>query len=494
MSEGLIIAPLDAANLLSHGLLTPGPTTGSCRIHKRRLNRSSDEEHSNLALPIPAASLDPSDEEHGNLALPILVESLDASDAFATIPTALISRETLTHVRLSEEKSAELWEIWINWPAFGPGRETDIEDWGFQITFIEFILGGLENQIDATEDDDVQWRACLDACGIDTAGLQDGIMDPHFKYIRLSASCLYWVKDSIEMRYAGLKEIQRSSREREMELQRMAARPSGHQGGDETGGGQRDTHSSTRSRIASQGPRSVSGFQQQRGAPAIKHAMWRSATAIAASNVPGHTVLFKVLDQGRIAGLFNEAGRSDRIGVLLSTAPSDFSASQSLYYFTPDRKVAEYYAAYAKRRANCESVVILCLRIPDAAIESLSPPDIQRLHWPSTEWKELIWHSRTQKQPLPSHLRKYREALLVIGTASKKPGATYYALQSWEGLTDRYLLRVGGQSEPAIQYVFSSEEDGGHEFLVEHGGQDIKVFPYPQSELETWLAENQHST
>lgn len=42
------------------------------------------------------------------------------------------------------------------------------------------------------------------------------------------------------------------------------------------------------------------------------------------------------------------------------------------------------------RRTNCESVVILCLRILNVAIESLSPPDIQRLHWPSTSGRNLF--------------------------------------------------------------------------------------------------------
>jgi hypothetical protein len=214
-------------------------------------------------------------------------------------------------------------------------------------------------------------------------------------------------------------------------------------------------------------------------------------SAIAARNAPGYTTLFKGLDQGRIAGLFGKTGALDRIGTLLSAVPSDFGGARSLFYFTPDYKVAQYYASYAKRRAKCESVVIVCLRIPNAAIESLSAPKIQYIYWPSSEWKELIWRCRTQ-QPLPSHLRKYKQAVLVIGTTSRRPHLVYHAMESWEAVTEDCLVRVGsGQNNPAVQYAFSGEEEG-FEFLVEHGARNIKVFPYPQSELEAWLAENQY--
>ena len=92
--------------------------------------------------------------------------------------------------------------------------------------------------------------------------------------------------------------------------------------------------------------------------------------------------------------------------------------------------MAEYYAKYAKRRANCESVVIVYLRIRNDAIESLSAPDIQRIYWPSNEWKELIWHCRTVEF-LPSYLERYEQAILVIGTISRRPDSVYLQMNSW---------------------------------------------------------------
>jgi hypothetical protein len=470
-STRTILSPLDSVDLQSRGLLGPGRTTGSHRLHKRLLNRSSDEENHDIPLNIP-------------------LSSPAADDAFAMIPVVLISYETLVYVGLSEAKATELWSQWTNWPALGPPRETDLDDARYPsaVTFKDFIIASFENQVDAADDNAQQWRACLNACGI-AVDVQDAIMDPRFKYLCLSQSCLYWVNDTVKMRYAGLEDIQRSSRKREMELRRIATRPGGNQGG--SGQRQGGPNIATGSSSSGSQPRTVSGFQQQ-NTPGIGPDLWDSTSAMAAHNSPGYTVLFKVLDQGRIAGLFDEDGTLDRISTLLSSAPSDFSGTRSLFYFTPDRQVAQYYAAYAKRRANCESVVIVCLRIPNNAIESLRAPDIQRIYWPSDEWKELIWRCRTVKS-LPPYLRKYRNAILVIGTTSRKPDCVYHAMNSWQQVTERYLLRVGSSGNPAVHYVFSGEEEGC-EFLIENGARNIKVFPYPQSELETWLAANSSST
>src|SRR5690349_15737120 len=202
MSENSILATLDATNLRNCGLLHASNTTASQRLHKRRLNRTSDEEYHDIPLSTP-------------------ISSSEAQDAFVTIPTDLVSLETLLHVGFSNTKATELWNRWTNWPTTGPRREIDPDDGsGLQVCFLDYILGNLENNIDSAGDDDLEWRACLNTYGIDK-DTQDAIMDTHFRDLRLSSSCLYWVKDTIKMRYAGLQDIQRTSRVREMELRRV---------------------------------------------------------------------------------------------------------------------------------------------------------------------------------------------------------------------------------------------------------------------------------
>jgi hypothetical protein len=146
------------------------------------------------------------------------------------------------------------------------------------------------------------------------------------------------------------------------------------------------------------------------------------------------------------------------IKTLLSAPPSDFGGTRSLFYFMADYHVAEYYAAYAKR--GCESIVMVVLTIAKQVIDDLEEPNILRLYW-EPRWKQLVWRSKLQKS-LSQPLRKYCNALLIIGHISKGAVEKFRAMESWESLTDGYVLRIPsfGGSNMAVQYAFSGEEEG----------------------------------
>lgn len=132
------------------------------------------------------------------------------SDFGRPLSSQIVSLETLIYVGLSSAKANDLWDRWTNWSLTGPRRETDPDDgFGLTVTFLDFIIGGcsVEHTVDTTAEDNIEWRKCLDACSINTA-TQDAIMDPKFRKLRLSNSCLYWAKDTIEMRYKGLESHQ----------------------------------------------------------------------------------------------------------------------------------------------------------------------------------------------------------------------------------------------------------------------------------------------
>ncbi|KAF4466354.1 hypothetical protein FALBO_6803 [Fusarium albosuccineum] len=467
MSETHILAPLDIAHLTSQGLVGPVDDGGTRRLHKRRLNRSSDEEHGHIPLQATV---------HSHL------------DAFATIPDQLISLATIEHVGFSKTKALEIWNSWTNWPVTGPRRETDIDDGGLQVTFLDFLTEHI-GRVDTHDDNDVEWTSCMETYGLATEA-QHAILDVRFKYLRLSRSCAEWSADTVHMRYAGLEEIQKASRDRAAALRCASSRPGNSQASRSSSDNvvsTPDTLSTSSSSRPTQ--RSISSMQRE-SVPGISTDSSSSSIAIAERDVPGYTVLYKGLDQGRIVNLLDDAGRLNQIEALLSPPPSDFSGTRSLFYFTPDFKVAEYYAAYAKRRANVESVVIVRIAIPDDAIWGMEEGEIQRVYWPSREWKELVWYSRRQ-QRLPSTLRKYRDATLVIGTISKKPERVYHRLKSWEGVSESHVLKVDREhsTRKAVQFVFSGEE--GQDFLVKHASDNIKVYPFTQGEMGNWLEQDE---
>jgi hypothetical protein len=160
----------------------------------------------------------------------------------------------------------------------------------------------------------------------------------------------------------------------------------------------------------------------------------RFANAVAAQNSPGYTVLYKdtAMKDLQAAGLLNSTGAAPNLGRLLSRLPSDFSKGREDFTFTPSHAVAEKYRRLLHQRREMTKTVVICFRIPNAAVKSLVDPTIQRIHRPSPEWKQLIWHYR-REHALPPHLVKYKNATLIIGTIATRT-AMFYSnnLQSWE--------------------------------------------------------------
>lgn len=197
ISTTSILAPLDAAHLMSQGLVGPVDSDGMRKIHKRRLTRFSEQEYVHLPLDVTISQA--------------------ASDMFASIPDQLISQATLEYVGFSKTKATEIWNSWNNWPSTRPRRETDPEDSGVQVTFLDYICVQISSSLDTDSEDDAEWVNCMNTYGL-SKEFQDAILDPHFKYLRLSDSCAGWSKDTINMRYAGLKAIQQESSNREIAL------------------------------------------------------------------------------------------------------------------------------------------------------------------------------------------------------------------------------------------------------------------------------------
>ncbi|KFA48240.1 hypothetical protein S40293_07375 [Stachybotrys chartarum IBT 40293] len=456
--QNRILAPLDVIELQNQGLVGNSNETDTHRLHKRRLNRSSDEENRNIPLDIP-------------------LQSEAAEDAFVTIPKQLISLATLEYIGFSRMKASQLWDTWTNWPLDGPRRETDPDDGSLEMTFIHFITGIFDTSTDTCSNNDADWISCMQSFGL-SQELQLAIVDPVFKYLRLSDSCSAWAKDTVQMRFAGLELIRSASLEREKSLQRASGRSGG-------------SHGATSGPSRSQS-RSASGIQRASSSN-VSISTLTSASAVAARNAPGFTTLYKGIDQARIEGLLGEDGKLKDVQTLLSNPPSDFSGRGAMFYFTPNFEVAQYYAAYAKRRAGSESVVIITIAIPNRVIQAMDAPELQRIYWPSPEWKELVWSSRNQNN-LRGSLRRSRKATLIIGNIARKPNLSYHRLDSWEQISEDYVLKVDGANGQAcaIQFVFTGEEEGD-DFLKEHLSDRTKVFLFTRTEVDAWVAQNQNA-
>ncbi|OBT63587.1 hypothetical protein VE03_07318 [Pseudogymnoascus sp. 23342-1-I1] len=375
---------------------------------------------------------------------------LSSQNASIMIPASLVSLETLLYIGLCSEKANDIWSSWTTWQPtepYGPRRETDPDDgFGLVVTFHDFIIGSVTtNKTDAVgTDDDRGWRQCLDACGINKA-TQEAIMVLNQKLNRLrrSNSCLYCIKDTINLRYRGLEEL-----------------------------------------------RHTLGIPQQPSTASIEASNWDSPHPL---NTPEYTTLFKPIDLAQTTNLLTQSNTLSNISPLLSPPPSDFSGgTRSSFHFPPSHDLAIHNAAYAKSRSPRSRIAILRLLIPSAAIESLAASDIQTVLWPSNEWRELVWRSRMRK-PLPRYLRKYREATLVVGTVAWGGGLVCQGMETWEEVGGGWGGECaeggggGGEEDGVVQYVFSGEEEG-REFLTENV-EGAEVVPFSEAALEEFFAD-----
>ena len=437
-----ILAEGDEAALMREGLVTAA-INGTRKLHKRRLNRSSDEEHQDLPLT-PVSMLSPTPEQ----------------DIYASIPDQLFSKATLRFLGFSEAGAEQIWNCWVSFP--GPeddhGREID----GGPVTFLSFATAHIRGHgSDTGIDEDEAWLATMRDCGIDTE-LQSAIVDYEDREIRLTESCKYWLLDTIKMRYRALLEIQQASREREMAMRRQAVRGAGASGSMQSASASASAPSSSYG-----GPRSVSGTIRA-SVPWLQDLSTTSEAVRA--HAPGYTTLFKGVDVARIRNLFQQpvSEMQDEPGTnmsgLVTNRGGDFNGRGDALYWALDWEIANRYARWTKRRSDFSAVVIVRIRVPNSALESIPAGTKLTVFWPNDEWRELVWMSRAEMR-LPSRLAKYNRAILVIGTICGKPNRVVTGLNSPQEITEDMLLKTS-QGRPAVQYVFMGND--GQEFLEDH--------------------------
>ena len=427
-----VLASADVEDLSAAGLISLPSSNGTRRVHRRRLDRLSDEANSHLPLtPISSTA-----------------SSSAVTEMYATVPELLFSLATLKYLGYTDTAANQIWDRWSNWPSTPPMAGRYGVDLDGEILFIEVAVSHVRRfrDQDTWDENDGSWFDFMHLCGINLE-TQTDIMDPIYKRMRLMGSCYLSVKDTIERRYHGLESIQRALRER--------------------------TRAGTMRRAPGISPDSA----------------FSSACRSAPQNNLDCIILYKGVDQARLDRFFDDSGAIIGWANMLSRSRTDFSNSQSGFIFTVHRDIAEYHACYAKRRDPVQSVAIMQITVPNHKIESLSSTQLQKTYWPSEDWKNLVWHCR-RSEKLPSQLRKYKQALLTIGTIAKKPNRVYNAMDTFTQIDETCVLKTEDGLTDGLQYVFHDDE--GQEFLEDLAlAGSVTVHPVSGMEFTQW--EREHS-
>lgn len=191
-TQGAILDPEDLVNLEREGTVVNIPNSSAHRIHKRRLKTSSEEEYQNIQLPSPPSSVT------------TLHSPTSLAQAYQIIPEFLICKDTLGFLGFNLATADEIWSRWANWGS-DRGREID----GGPVTFLSMATRWIRSSTsDAFTEHDEAWLTVMAAYGISDQ-LQTAIMTPFYKDIRLTASCKYWLIDT--MSYVMIR-LRRSKR------------------------------------------------------------------------------------------------------------------------------------------------------------------------------------------------------------------------------------------------------------------------------------------
>ncbi|KAK4085186.1 uncharacterized protein Triagg1_176 [Trichoderma aggressivum f. europaeum] len=380
----------------------------------------------------------------------------------STLPDQLFSLATVKYLGYDDEAASQ---IWNKWTAQAPGVDPVPECiplGPFELTFMDYVVGcsyghRYDPDLNAHDDDDAKWYECMDRCGINK-DTRDAIMDPVFRHTRLTESCIFWIRNTIEFRYEALKSsIQEASRE----MEQASPEDSTSQGTSRGGIGAR------------------SDSETIRMTPWVSQDTAMSEAALCATNAPGSLTLYRGMERSRLTTLFDSNGNLDNIRALSSRPPTDFDGRGSSYCFVVDRDVAIEYAAFTKRRSDRSTVVIVHATFENSTIEGLSEDKFQRIYWPSEEWKRLIFFSRSMKR-LPSDLGKFNQASLIIGTLSARPSLAYVKMKCYTEITEDMVSKNAARRD-AVQYAFLGDE--GEELFEK---AELKVFPITPDEFSQW--------
>ncbi|KAJ4855006.1 uncharacterized protein T069G_10564 [Trichoderma breve] len=242
-------------------------------------------------------------------------------------------------------------------------------------------------------------------------------MDPVFRRTRLTETCIFWIRNTIELRYEALKSsIQEASREGEQ------ASPEGS-----------TSHGTSRGDTSAR-----SDSKTIRMTPWVSQDTAMSEAALGATNAPGSITLYKGMDRSRLTRLYDSNGHLDDGRALSSRPPTDFDGRVSAFCFAVDRDLAIEYAAFTKRRSDGSSRRVEKTRLFLEANEKTSTGPEKVQGSVVDHWKRL---SET-KSGLCQHgmsYRDYREDGFAAGR-----NAVQYAFLDDEGeeLFEKAELKV----------------------------------------------------
>ncbi|KAF2671524.1 hypothetical protein BT63DRAFT_219837 [Microthyrium microscopicum] len=328
------------------------------------------------------------------------------------VPAYIYSPETYEFMGFDQDTA------WRLWATIGPGFEE--EDRSYPDFMIGFLLRAYilcvkfkwtcpEPDSDAICMND-DWLGHMKQIGI-RQELQDAIMLPEYTDIRLTASCNFWLIDTMRLRFDALYKL------------------------------------------------------NDRGHDQLIHSKYIFTSKCLLNRNPRpqprsecYTRLYHV-NTHDINSTADADNDNELTGVpTLWLRCGDFSSGANVDYYTPQVETADRYACYAKVRSKYAAITIAEIFVPNKWLAQLTTKQFET---PDTEWKEKVWTCRRRNilPLLDGVVPPDEEEALIIGPISKIFDWQPDAFGSTEDILDMHALkvRINGQEKAAVQWAFCGQ-------------------------------------
>ena len=427
---------------------------------------------------------------------------------FVEVPAVLESAETYAYLGFDDATAKHVWARYSKYIQDADPDDTEGE-------FMDFARWQIENVKfpDPTSEED-DWLGYMRTIGI-SQELQEAITLPEFSDLRYTASCQFWLLDTMEMRYESLQSL-------DDRLRAKAARFKGVQKLSDCSAEfvartpslaapyvpKRDTDDKF-SRIPVEGtgsatplfgqpspthPRhddpvrpAVGPFHQ--GEPFKNKSLQPSFsssssltkdnfaklrtpslqdeeaspeqaidTVAAPASISGCTMLWRSGPRIKAEAFYNPQTKEIWMGAI-GSFPGDFNGERKVVYWTPQKETANRYAAWAKKKSPVSELCMVQVAVPEPFTASISKKFLwfDERQQPTDEWKKLIWHSRRGRQ-FPEELDYLYQKDLLIGHIASGKNVKYERMSSHAEIRDHDLLTVavGDEERRAVQWVFNT--------------------------------------
>jgi hypothetical protein len=366
------------------------------------------------------------------------------------------------YIGFTSEQAAILWD-----------RHVTIVDEALDGDFFDYVTWHIEevDVPDATTSTD-DWDACMRAMGINEK-LRTAILLPEFYDIRFTATCKYWVLDTMEIRYCALKDMNRRlimerARIKQLEnAEKVGAqfKPPQKAPGFQGASGSISELSSLLSPTSRFNQPSLGSeaatLSSLTNEIVDNHSAPLVATTYATpSDQLCHATLWRAGDRARSEEFYNQVTQEVKLAAI-ATIPGDFNSQKRLAYWTPQKETADRYAQWTKHRADDSEIMMIQVAVPESLVKNLTPYYLWHdERWtPKDEWRKLVYHSR-RREDLPRELLHIDQYDVLIGHIATGVHRKYERLTHWNRITDEDILavQIAGRNRMAIQWVFNTAE------------------------------------